>query len=243
MNWPDITVAIITYKRPKELRLCLAALQKHLEYKGNIHYLIHDDATGGDYLPKLRKEYPHMKFISTDKNSGWGVSANNLYRNIETDIYYFQEEDYILTKPLSLTEGVMLLLTHAGIGLIRYGGVVGHRVVLHMGEVDVNHIDHDYRCGMGLTGKIPYMLIDGSSPEAFVYSNQPHLKHKRFQHFYGNYIEGAKLGETELSYTMNVKDKMKLPNAPAIAVLPEWVVRHFDDIGVSFQHTSEDKGQ
>jgi glycosyltransferase involved in cell wall biosynthesis len=242
MNWPEITVLIITYKRPDETRGVIRALQKNLSYP-NLTWIICDDSSGKDYQNALKVDYPHIKVVSTTENSGWGANVNNGLHHVKSSYVFAIENDYILTQPLDLRIGVALMQVNDAIGRIRYDGVVGHQVICHLRESDIVQYLPTYRQGMALPGKLSYWLIDSASPSLWLYSNRPSLSHIRFWKFYGNYPEGLRLGATEEAYSHLVKDKMNDLGAPAIAVLPEWVVRHFDDIGVSFQHTSEDKGQ
>lgn len=242
MQWPEITVLIVTYKRPDETRGVIRALQKNLLYP-NLKWLICDDSTGREYQTALRADYPHMKLVSTKTNSGWGANVNNGLHHVDTPYVYLIENDYILTQPQDLRVGISLMEVNDAIGRIRYDGVVGHQVICHLRESDIVKWIADYRQGMALPGKLSYWLIDNASPSLWLYSNRPSLSHIRFWKFYGPYDEGLRLGATEESYAHRVKDKMTEIGAPAIAVLPEWVVRYYDDIGVSFQHTELDRGQ
>lgn len=242
MNWPEVTVLIITYKRPDETRGVIRALQKNLSYP-NLTWVICDDSSGKDYQNALRVDYPHIKLVSTKENSGWGANVNNGLHHVRSPYVFAIENDYILTQPLDLRIGVALMQVNEAIGRIRYDGIVGHPLICHLRESDIHQYMPDYRQGMALPGKLSYWLIDRASPSLWVYSNRPSLSHIRFFKFYGPYAEGLKLGACEENYAHRVLDKMPEIGAPAIAVLPEWVVRHFDDIGVSFQHTNEDRGQ
>lgn len=242
MNWPAVTILIVAYKRPVETRAVINALQQNISYP-NLKWMICDDSTGIDYQQALQAEYPHIKLISTAQNSGWGANVNNALRRIDTPYVYIVENDYVLKQPLDLRIGIALMEVNRGIGRIRYDGIVGHQVICHLRESDIAKYLPDYRQGVALPGKLSYWLLDSASPTLWLYSNRPALSHMGFYEFYGMYPEGLKLGATEESYSHTVKDMMTLPSAPAIAALPEWVVRWYDDIGVSFQHSEEDRGK
>lgn len=242
---PSVSIVIITYSRPVEIRATITALQKNLYYDGELRYLIADDSSPDGYLTDLRKWFNShcsgdLGIVKTPANCGWGCNANTALKQVETDIVLFLEDDYTLCNELDITPYVALLMVHQGIGLVRLDGIAGHRIVCHINETDVSDYLPAYRQGMGIQGKLNYFLLDGSSRELWLYSNRPHLKHRRFHEFYGKYPEGLRLGATEESFSHTVKDGMASPNAPAIAV-PLDATGWFDHIGKSYQFSEHDK--
>lgn len=244
---PPVTVLIITYNRRAELNQTLKALYNYLYYDGVIRYLIADDCTGGVYKEAVLydiQQFNHVQdkveFISTPVNSGWGGNFNHAYSHVTDDFVLLIEDDYLCTHPIDISPFVALMLAHTGIGLVRLDGIAGHKAVCHVAESDIHDYLPHYRQGVSLPGKLNYFLLDNSSRETWLYSNRPHLKHRRFHDFYGLYPEGLKLGHTEESYAHHVKDMMLLENAPAIAV-PLDATSYFDHIGKSYQWTEHDK--
>lgn len=231
-------IQICTFHRPREIRLCIDALLKYMRPPEQVYWLVCDDCTGGDYLDKLLLEYPFLHTISTPKRSGWGVNVN---RGLDYlfghgfDTIYFTEDDYILGKDLNLSYGLELLKSPQ-IGLIRYDGLAGHQLDLTIEEQPLA----DHREGFGLD-RLTYLRILKSSRNLNIYSNRPHLKHRRFHEFYGYYREGERLGLTETSFAHHVRDLMVYEEAPQIVAFPDYLLRWYDDIGVSFQHTSFDE--
>lgn len=251
-NYPDVTLQICTFRRPKEIRLTIEALRTHVRYPGTLRWLVCDDASGGTYLEDLRRDYPFLQCVSTpprkdDKPDpalhGWGNNVNNGLGKINTEFILFTEDDYVLQAPLDLTPLVALMLVNQSIGYARLDGIVGHRLTAHMAESDLSLLLPHYMqsTGMALPGKCCYWLLDYRSQETWLYSNRPHFKHVRFHKYYGLYPTGRKLGATEEAFAHQVKDKLHEPGAPQIMTLPDWVVSHWQNIGVSFQHTQEDK--
>lgn len=244
---PPLSIVIITYDRRSELKQTFEALYKNLYYDGVAKYFIADDCTPGAYresvlhdINQINYIQEDVKFISTPVNSGWGVNANNALLHVQDDIVLFLEDDYILRHELDITPYVALLMAHPGIGLIRLDGIAGHKIVCHVNETDISDYAAGYRQGVSLPGKLNYFLADHTSRETWLYSNRPHLKHRRFHEFYGKYPEGLKLGDTEESFAHTVKDQMNLPGAPAIAV-PLDATSYFDHIGISYQHSELDR--
>lgn len=242
---PELTVLVCTYERPAELLQTVEAHKQFLQYPENkLRWLICDDHTSKGYTKitssKLLKSLG-AKIVRTEKNGGWGINVNNGLSNADTDFVYFTEDDYVPTTPIPLDVATAVMLTKTDLGMIRFRGTAGSHIVYHGFETDIRDYLPDYQSGTGaVPGKITYLQLDSGSPDLYLYSNGPHLKHRRFHDFYGLYPTGIKLGQTEEFYAHTVKDKMKEGGAPAIAILPEWVNMRYDHIGQSYQHTAED---
>lgn len=242
MEFPQVTVLICTYNREKEIGEVIASLKEQLIYPASkLKWVACDDSSPDGYAAKIRKANKGLRVVSTEQNSGWAANVNNGLGAVDTDYIFFTEDDYVLTRPLDLRVGVALMETKPDVGMVRYRGTAGSHIVHHQFESDISAIVPDHRDGVGLPGKLTYLQLDSGSPDVYIYSHGPHLKHKRFHDFYGLYPTGLKLGETEESYAHQVKDRMKLGGAPAITILPEFVPMFFEHIGQSYQHTELDK--
>lgn len=243
---PIVTILVITYKRYDELKQTLYALQKHIQYpKDKLRVVVSDDSTGGNKLNNLGRIKAFQQFgrdgihvIETPDRSGWGKHVNFALRQVQDlsgadDPLVFQiEDDYILTKPLDLTRGVALMMQRPNIGMLRYRGTAGAHYIYHQFEADAHEYGHE---------PITYLQLDNASHSLYVYSNGAHLKRATsFHAHYGAYPENKPLGETEEAFAHMVKDGMKAGNAPAIAILPDWIEMRFDHIGESFQNTEDD---
>lgn len=246
MDWPEISIGIITYSRPVEIVKTIEALRDNLYYpEDKLRWIISDDASPNGYLAKLKKvklfKEINAQFIDTGVNSGWGKNGNHLLDSVETEFLFMLEDDKILNHPLDLRVGVAAMLAMPYIGMMRYRGTAGDHMILHQMEVNIAEYIPDYQDGVGLAGRLCYCLIDQGSPSLYVYSHGPHLKRRNFHAFYGRYPEGLKLGPTEEAMAHQVKEKMPLAGAPPIAILPGWIPNFWDDIGQSFQNTEFDK--
>lgn len=243
-NWPEVTILICTYERKEELEKTVAALRENLDYP-NLKWLICDDSSPSKFAVELSRTRPYklspLRVVHTAQNSGWGVNVNHGLSEVKSDYVFFIEDDYVLKKKLDLKIGMALLLSQPHIGMLRYRGTAGEHILFHQLDADITGIMPDYRDGMGLPGHLTFALLDSGSPSLYLYSHGAHLKRKSFHEFYGAYPEGMKLGETEESYAHTVKAKMKIPGAPCLAILPDWIVNWFDHIGHSYQLTEADK--
>lgn len=226
MNYPDITIVIVTYNRSEEIRHTIKALLAHVKYDGHIHWLLADDGSPGNYVQELVRDFHQIDLrVSTTMRGGWGRNVNNALRMVETDIFFLCEDDYVSLHSLDFNAGVSLLMEKDDIGLVRYDGVEGH------------DLDLALRSHRGCEG-IQYATVLISSPTLYVYSNRPHLCHRRFHIFYGIYPEKLKLGETEESFAHIVKNG--LAEGPKIAILHTGIPRAFDHIGRSYQLSADD---
>ncbi len=231
----EITILIVTYDRPRELRATLDALIGHVRYSGLLHWHIADDGTPGNYLPELQRDYPGLPFTYTvTQRQGWGANVNKALQYPRmTDLIFLCEDDYVSRYPLDLNQGAALLSACPQLGSVRYDGLAGH-VGLHMvlQEADTP------------LGRLPYLELDPqASTNLNLYSNRPHLRHRRFHDHYGLYPEDVSLGRCEEIYAHRIKDDRY---GPRIAVLSNGIDCAFDHIGISRQGTAEDtlfKGQ
>jgi len=230
MEWPTVRVLIVTYNRPKEIRQTLQALREHIVYDGQLSLHIADDGSPRNYLNDLQRDITWTRFTrSVTRRKGWGANVNKGLKACGDSFVFLCEDDYVARRDLDFNSGVALLLANKlNIGLIRYDGLAGHVLDLHLRE------------GKTQAGTLAYAIIDPCSPHLGVYSNRPHLMHPRFHMHYGLYPEGRALGQTEADYAHRVKDRGQMPNAPALAILPEGILLAFDHIGRSWKGTNED---
>lgn len=230
-KWPVVTVLVITYRRPIEIRRTLDALRRYLCYEGEIQWHLADDGSPSDYLPQLLVDYDDIRFSWTiTERKGWGANVNKALRYINADYIFMCEDDYVAQRPLDLTCGVALMQAVQDIALVRYDGLEGHALTLHLEEVATE------------LGTINYLRIDPVlSKHLNVYSNRPHLFHRRFIDFYGPYPEGKRIGETEEAYAHHVRDLgRENTNAPWLVALSDGVPRAFEHIGATWQGTEHD---
>lgn len=250
-QWPALTIAVMTYNRPMELDRTIRALMSNLSYP-NLRWIISDDCSPDPKYPRniLTKIWTdaggvnpdHWLVVKTPSNNGWGANANNAIRHTTTPYVFFCEDDNILIDKIDLRPGVALMECNPKIGLVRYDGLAGHRLNVRLDEFDISPVMPAYRQGCGWPGMLFYMTVLKDSPSLNKYSNRPHLKSVRFHRYYGAYVEGWRLGATEESFAHQVEDMMNEPEAPQIVCLDGFITRYFDDIGRSWQHTSQDKG-
>lgn len=246
---PDVTILICTYDRYEMLIETIQRLRDNLSYPADkLKWIICDDSSPDGYAKKLGKDKRlkdlDLKVVSTETNSGWGANVNHGLTQVSTDYVFFIEDDYYATTTINLDAMVALMEMQANIGMVRARGIAGTQILALLNEADVSDFLPEWRDGQGVVGKLAYWQLSSGSATPYVYSNGPHLKHRRFHEFYGEYPTDRKLGETEESYAHMVKDAMATrwqDGAPAIAILPLDVIMWFDHVGDSYQLTDADK--
>lgn len=248
MNLPSLAIVIVTYDRPEEIRKMVMALKSHLRYDGSLVWYVADDCSPGDYALHLRSWMQDLlmqqvRLVRPEHNSGWGANVNNCLRSVKEMVVFQIEDDYILQRPIEMTPLVLLLMLNEQVGLIRLDGIAGHRLHAEINELDLRSGLPDYQQSkLCNPGKLYYWRLNPHSHELYVYSNRPHIKHRRFHHFFGPYPERLKLGQTEESFAHRVKDHMmRLADTPQIVVPMGFELPSFDHIGISHQHTEFDK--
>lgn len=241
-KFPDVTVIVLTYKRAELVQQCISTLRERLQYPDDkLRYMVADDCSGVADELKRKRDMKGVQFISTPENGGFGRNYNNAMTSLETDLYFFIESDYMLMKELDLRAGVGLLETRRNIAYLRYRGTAGAHTVFHQFETDITDYYPEYREGVGLEGKLTYLQLDSGSPTAYLFTNGCHLARKSNMIFYAPYPVGGTLGHQEEAMCFQVKDRMKLEGAPALAVLPNWCHMWFDHIAPTYQLTEFDR--
>lgn len=246
MEWPEVTIHLATYSRPVEVRRVLKALHERLIYP-RLKVLLSDDGTPGDYVQAIIDDckhlFPDIGGVTLPENGGWAKQVNNGLNHIESDFIFFIEDDYELKRMIDLRVGVALMLALPKYGMVRYGGILGHCLTLDIAEANLKDIWPEYYQSFTLGHhKLGFLMVRPPlqdqelqkqyhiSTEAYIYSNMPHLKHRRWHDYYGQYPEGLKQGQTEETYAGMVRARLSEPDAPQIAVLADHIVHPFEII-------------
>lgn len=246
---PLLVILIMTYDRYSVVKDTIKSVLDNIRYP-NYKIVVSDDNTGGGYTSKLKRlsafKDADIEFIETPERMGWGKHANWALAHIrkehpDAEFIFHMEDDYQIDTVLDIDTGVAILKRKPEIGMMRYRGTAGSHVVLHqMPSVTIDHYVQEYQEGKGVVGEATYMLLDSNSPDLWLYSNGPHLKRADFHDFYGEYPENVSLGDCEEQMAHRVKNRMKLVNAPAIAIMPKWIPMLWDHVGDSWQRTEHD---
>jgi len=242
MELPIVSVLIVTYDRPTEIRKTIRALREHIKYPADkLRYHIADDSSPGNYIYDLQQDFKDLGLtVTITDRKGFGANVNKglIHCWNTSDIVLFNEDDRPPIKTYDLEKAVALLLSEKDsgrpegapkrqpIGMIRLGGIASHWMTLQSREAET------------FMGKLNYLHILKRSPFLNCYSNQPFISHRRFFDYYGLYPEHTPLAQTETQYAMKFKHK---GGGPWICILTNGIDVAQDHIGKSRQGTELDK--
>lgn len=221
-----ITVIFITWNRRDELFRTVEAFMQYVQYpKELLTFHIADDNSPEPYIQDIIKEWPEYKWTYTVTNrKGWGCNANTAIKAAQTDYIFINEDDYVPQAPFDLYKGIRVLEEIPDIGCIRYNHLMGH-IGLKLRVEQTPSLTQYLR------------IIKSESTFLYVYSNRPHLQHRRFWETYGAYPEGMRLGDTEETYAKTVFSNP----GPDVAILYNDTI-DYQHIGKSFQLSKDDLG-
>lgn len=181
-NYPPIAVLIPTFNRQTILRGTVQRLYSHIIYPGKVTIYVGID---GEYDPiqtMLTGIFPACVGFR-GPNKGHGANLNVLIQRAAQDkhsLLFQLDDDHWLMKDLELAPHALHLMANPLVGAIRLMGVAGHH----------------YHAVL----ETSYWRILWESPELYIASHRPHLKHIRFHENFGLYPENLKLGETEETF-------------------------------------------
>jgi len=199
---------IPTYNRPWILKKAIELLKKNLRYSGQIIYYLGVD---GD-LSTGKMFAGHSDIVCVPgPNNGLGANLNRLIDTAKSDYLFQLDDDHHLLELIDLDRHIKELEWNDDAGWIKLMGCAYH----------------NYKA----TLKGEYWYISWKSPELYIPSNRPHLKHRRFHDYFGLYPEGVSLGESEEGFCNQCKDKAGKKYKVLIPLNgPKW-----DHVGDSWQ--------
>ena len=226
-----ITVCIPTYSTPdinRHLLVCntVKRLQQNLYYSGLITYLI--SYQGIPIPPGLFDGMNNTTNIPCP-DTGFGANLNNLLNNCKTDLIFQTDDDIELIRPINLNAHAQKLAEDDTAGWIRLMWIGHHRYIADLGGGEFPTGDPRNP----LDGH--YWRVRWNSPEHYIPSCRPHIKHKRFHDYFGIYPEGLQTGETENAFCQICKnkshaqrgdEKMPMMLIPLMVLLPDDAWRH-----------------
>lgn len=187
MQWPRLSVLVITYNRKEILRETLYRLKQHLGYVGPIHYIVADDGSDDGTQSMLEEEFPDAELVQSHRVNLGGNSNAGLRAAFEKADFVLQlQDDMQMLCYLDAHPHIQKLIDDETCGYVRLWGVAGH---LYEAKLDGN-----------------YWRLLWTCPDLYVASDRPHLKHKRFHDHFGYYPEGLLSAETEEAWCKQTKE-------------------------------------
>lgn len=208
----NVAVLIPTYNRPTVLSRAMYGLLRHIS-GASLHFFVGND---GD-MP-VDVSWCSQAQVFNEPTRSLGANLNRLIDHAVHagfDLLFQMDDDHILEKPLDISPHIEKLMSDETAGWIRLMGVGYHN--LH-GRLDGH-----------------YWRVDWDSPELYITSNRPHLKHARFHQRYGTYRTKVKLGVTEESFCHQCKDKGRVSKTPDVLIPLTYDEGAWDHVGDSWQ--------
>jgi GT2 family glycosyltransferase len=213
-SWPDVTIMVITYNRRDVLHGTLTRLYEHLAYSGKLHYIVADDGSIDGTQQMLASDHPDVHLVQSLRLGLGGNTNAGLRAAFElSDLVGSLQDDMHLLCTLDLDKHVQKLQEDPSAGFIRLWGVAGHQYIARLDQ--------------------QYWRIAWTSPELYIPSDRPHLKHRRFWETYGPYPEGRATGDTEEAFCHQCR---------AVALTtggPDVLAPHALDVETNFAHMCE----
>jgi len=229
-KWPDVTVLITTYRRPKVIRQVIQRYELFLQYAGRLIWRLADDGSPPGYVAGLQKEFARLDLQATVTNrGGFGANLNNGLAAAHKDSPYvfLTEDDWATLDYVNLTKGVWLLESIPGIGLVRYdeSGIFSSYTGAVLKHGSLRKKDSWVR----------YFILDREN--RYIYpGGHPNLVHKRYYDAYGLYKEGGEIASVERDFSKVLKTK----KGPAIVVMAEYAGQSvFTHIAKTWKGTAE----
>lgn len=218
MDYPEVVICLVTFKRTEYAIQVVEGLKANLKYP-NLSWHIADDGSGEAHQNAIIEAIGDQPWTLTDAKQAGGTGHN---RNLglqaafsRTDYVLHIEDDWVLTRPYILEPAVVILRDYPEVGMIR------------MGYIEEGHIGRS-RNMAGLM----WWQLDKHSGHGFVFAGHPHMLHRRFHENYGWYDENLLPGPTEIAFA----EKFLKGEGPQI-IYPMWVFGGF------FSHIGTVKAQ
>ena len=214
-----IAVVISTYNRKAILKETLERSQTYLKSDETIKYFICDDGSTDGSQDLI---YPSAILQLIQNNRvGLGANTNSGLRVAfkDTDIVLQYQDDMWLNHKLYLDEHVRFLRsTDNWIKWIRLG-----QYLYPPPEFEAK-----------LAGE--YWEIDWNSPELYIASDKPHIKHIDFHKYFGYYPEGLKIGDTENKWVGHTRETgSNSLTSPKVGIAANVHNETFSHVGESWQ--------
>lgn len=215
---PIVSIIIVGYNRLELLRQTIFSFLKNTTYPRNkLELILCDDGSPKEVEEEMRK-LPFDKFLFAEKNQGIGANTNKGLKNA-IGIYILQlQDDWYLEPGYEdyLLKGIEILSGIPSVGIVRFRlGVKYNTEILKTKKIHNIHILSRSQTNESLNN--------------FLYSDNPHLKRKKFHDEFGFFIEGKRMELTELDMGLRFSNQTKYEAA---------VILGFENI---FTHIGDDQ--
>ena len=131
-HFPNLSIVIVHYKTLEWTAKCLQSLRKYHLKRTSLptEIIVVDNGSQDGSVKQLRKQFPDVTFIESEKNLGFAAGNNLALRTVRSKYVLLLNSDTELTEDSRLEELVQVCEAHPEIA------VVTPRVLLPSGELD-----------------------------------------------------------------------------------------------------------
>lgn len=188
-----VVVILLTKDRTEYMLRTVESARRNLRYPNLCWYIADGGSSDAHYdAAKVALDGERIIGWHRDPPTSYGRDANIAWQAAQKigRLTLFLEDDWVLNRELDIRPYADLLMDNDQIAMVRMG-------YLNLGMVGKT---------IGYRGKL-YWLLARDSDEAYVFTGHPSLRHWRFRESYGEYQEGLRPGETELSMAWQFRTK------------------------------------
>lgn len=188
-----IVLILLTYERTDYALRTIAAARRHLRYP-DLRWYVADDGSRPEHVEAVLQAVAGVDLAGWHTLPGgtYGKNANVAWAAAAAaaKLTFWLEDDWELAGEFDLRPFADLLMEDDRFGMVRLG-------YLNLGMAGLTFGNHGHL----------YWWLNRDSPEAYVFTGHPSLRHQRFWEAYGPYNEGRRPGETELDMAWSFRTK------------------------------------
>lgn len=203
-EWPPLAIVIVTYNRCATLLETIQRLHDHLYYAGPWHVIVADDGSDDGTQAELAARFPHAILVQS-RRAGLGANTNaGLRAAFALSPFVLQlQDDMHLKYTFDLHPHIERLTRDETAGMIRLWGIGGHALE---GRLEGEH-----------------WRVYWHSPDLYIPSDRPQLKHRRFHEHFGMYPEGLPTAATEEAWCHQCKGRAGLEGRQLDVLVPQGI--------------------
>jgi glycosyltransferase involved in cell wall biosynthesis len=195
----DLSIVIVTYDRSELLTEVVSALKAAVVRFGySYEIVVADDCSTGEHRRRI-DNMGGVRIVRARQNQGWGANANSGCANARGEYLLQLQDDWrFICKPKRLADAFEFLRLNSDIGIVqltRVGTDLPFERRTFAGEFF--RVFRNDRC--------PWVRECSVRP----YSDQPHLKRRKFVQDIKGYLEGVPMTQCENDYKRRVANQSR----------------------------------
>lgn len=138
--------------------------------------------------------------VTTPRRYGLGGNMNAGIRHAIGSHHFILQDDFVCKFDITaaIQSAEKFLAENPDVGMVRFGSP--YDAIRFFPEAYGDDPREKRTEGMILENRGPYVVATAKDPEAWIYSDNPHIRRKGFAGKYGYYIEGFKTFDTEIQF-------------------------------------------